>query len=129
MFSKLSKAWIILYPWLLIVSWQTIAEPNIEEFSIKPGLCIVEKGKQCKQSFIFYWRLSKALHACLYQTKNLVELHCETSKEVELIKILDLKLSDTFILKTADTRLERDISVRQLTTDIRQVRRHVWSVF
>lgn len=113
----------------MIASWQTIAEPYIEEFSIKPGLCIVEKGKQCKQSFIFYWRLTKALPACLYQTKNLIELHCETSREVELIKTLDLKLSDTFILKTANTKVKRDVSVRQLTTDIRQVRRHVWSVF
>jgi predicted metal-dependent enzyme (double-stranded beta helix superfamily) len=56
-------------------------------------------------------------------------LHCETSREVELIKTLDLKLSDTFILKTANTKVKRDVSVRQLTTDIRQVRRHVWSVF
>lgn len=129
MYFKYSKTYLIFFHTLLIASWQTIAEPSIEEFSIKPELCIVEKGKHCKQSFIFYWRLSKAIPACLYQTKNLVELHCETSKEVELIKTLDLKLSNTFILKTADTQVERDVSVRQLTTDIRQVRRHVWSVF
>jgi len=114
-----------------IATFNSAAKPNslIEEFTIKPGLCIVEEGKPCKQSFIFFWRLTKAIEACIFREQETLALFCEQKKHVEVTLYMDITQSDEFILRAQDSQLKHAILVRQLTRDIRQVRRHVWSVF
>jgi len=125
---KQKVLFIILY---FAVIFNSSAQPIsvIEEFTIKPGLCIVEEGKPCKQSFIFSWRLRQVIEACLYRGENNQSLHCASKKKVEVTLFMDLNLSDQFFLRVNNNQAQQDILVRQLTRDVRQVRRHVWSVF
>jgi len=125
------KKQIGLFFFCFTVTFNSNAKPNslIEEFTIKPGLCIVEKGKPCKQKFIFFWRLKKAIEACIFHGQADHSLFCEQKKEVEVTLYIDIAKTDEFTLRTHESQLKHAILVRQLTRDIRQVRRHVWSVF
>lgn len=116
----------------LVFTTSSVAANNsiIEAFTVKPGLCIVEKGQACRQSFIFYWRLSNAYPACIYQGNSLRPLICvEAKKEMEKELYIALNLSDTFTLKVAQKQQSQQIHVRELGKDVRQARRHLWSVF
>lgn len=103
---------------------------KIETFVVKPGLCIVERGQVCRQSFSFDWRLNQVANACLYQAKQIQPLRCIADKQQEGLKLLlELEHSKQFKLKVADLEAQQSIQVRELGKDVRQSRRHLWSVF
>lgn len=114
---------------MLLFSGAIQANSKVEAFIIKPGLCVVEQGSKCKRVFTFHWRLSGHFRACLYQGDETGALKCEHKKEVTFTEKVNLEHSDFFTLKVENEKQQQDISVRYLTSELRQVRRHVWSVF
>ncbi|WP_462156860.1 DUF3019 domain-containing protein [Pseudoalteromonas sp. GB56] len=108
---------------------EVLAADVIEEFSIKPSLCIVEQDEQCHRRFIFYWRLREPLEACLFAKNKEVAIHCETASEVTIVREIELGMSQWYELRALEQNKSEAILVRQLRSEVRQVRRHIWSVF
>ncbi|SET78098.1 DUF3019 domain-containing protein [Thalassotalea agarivorans] len=105
---------------------------KVELFTIKPSICVVEEGQSCTQYFTFHWRLDREIDTCLHQQKLEQALHCaKKTKEVKIDLAIDIDATSAFRLKTADHIAldERTIDVRILGKEVRQSRRHLWSVF
>ncbi|MFY8274573.1 DUF3019 domain-containing protein [Pseudoalteromonas sp. SSDWG2] len=117
------------FVFITALSFSVSAQNEIKEFSIKPALCIVEQEKLCHQRFIFYWRLTQPMQACLFKASEDEPLHCAYTKEVKLTKDIVLLESQEFELRSPQQAVKETIFVRQLRADVRQVRRHIWSVF
>lgn len=107
-------------------------ETKIESFDIIPSICIVAKETTCTQDILFSWQLNQADSSCLYQKNKSEPLFCSSLQNNAVALRLTLKRENEFIIRLTDRPQKNKrshIAVRELGKDIRQSRRHLWSVF
>jgi hypothetical protein len=120
---------------LLLLSLTVMAadEPMIESFNIMPSICVVAKANSCQQKIRFQWRLSHSGKSCLYQTGKEEPLYCSDSQQQTNVSLmLTVEKENEFIIRLAGAsqrEVRRRLKIRELGRDVRQSRRHLWSVF
>ena len=120
---------------LLLFSLVINAAPNpmIESFTIVPGVCVVAREDNCKQDIRFLWQLSYASDSCLFLAGEEKPLYCSYMQpQSSIVLTLNVKKDNEFIIRlmgTSDKEMRRRLIVRELGKDVRQSRRHLWSVF
>lgn len=109
------------------------SNPMIESFSILPNICVVARETSCEQNIRFQWRLSHASNSCLYLLGDEKALYCsDMQQQTSIVLTLNVKKDNEFILRLVEVpgkEVRRQLKVRELGKDVRQARRHVWSVF
>ncbi len=105
----------------------------IESFSIKPSICIVERDATCKQNIRFQWHLSRPGNTCLYQVGVQQPIFCDVDKQhSSIVLMLSVEKENNFILRLSGSyisEIHRKLNIRELGKDVRQSRKHLWSVF
>jgi hypothetical protein len=111
---------------------QAANNPMIESFSILPSICVVARENSCEQDIRFQWRLSHASNSCLFLVGEEKALYCSDMQQLTSIVLrLNVQKENEFILRlgASNKEMRRQLKVRELGKDVRQSRRHLWSVF
>jgi|GEM_PF-6443274 len=117
---------------LLSTMIQAANNPMIESFSILPSICVVARENSCEQDIRFQWRLSHASNSCLFLVGEEKALYCSDMQQLTSIVLrLNVQKENEFILRlgASNKEMRRQLKVRELGKDVRQSRRHLWSVF
>jgi len=121
----------------IILLWSITTKASdaivIESFEIKPSICIVARDNNCQQKIHFQWRLSQAGASCLYRVKESKPLYCsEMQQNTSIVLAMTVDKNNEFVLRVSNhlaAEARQQLIVRELGRDVRQSRRHLWSVF
>lgn len=117
---------------VMIVLIATCAQVNASEaeFTITPAVCVVQPGEVCRNGFIFRWRLPSPMKACIIRKSTQTTLYCSQpsiNHQIELA--LELSKSETFLLQAHSYNKQQTVLVKSVVIEVRQAKRHIWSVF
>jgi len=105
----------------------------IESFEIKPSICIVARDNNCQQKIHFQWRLSQVGGSCLYRVGENKPLYCSKMEQnTSIVLAMSVEKSNEFVLRLSgqsNREARKQLTVRELGREVRQSRRHLWSVF
>jgi hypothetical protein len=130
---KITIQSLIIISLLLSLTTRASSDILIESFQIMPTICVVARDNSCQQNIRFQWKLSNESKSCLYQVGNKTPLYCsDMEQQASVVLMLDVEKENEFILRLSGTsvhEVRRQLKVRELGKDVRQSRRHLWSVF
>lgn len=105
----------------------------IESFKIKPNICVVARGNNCQQKIHFQWQLSQAADSCLFRTGQQKPIYCSSMQQsTSIVLAMNVDKENEFFIHVSvfpTIVAFNKLKVRELGRDVRQSRRHLWSVF
>lgn len=122
MYSKLLIA--------LFLVFSHTAHSKITSFTITPAVCVVQAGEVCSNGFVFNWQLETPMKACIVRARTEKILYCSKPSINHQIELpLELSESETFLLNAQTHNKQQQVLVKSVVIEVRQAKRHVWSVF
>lgn len=126
----LRKLYLYLIPLSLTSISTSAQQAPMNDFEIKPHICISEQNEACVTGLEFIWRLAEPQIACirspeqrLFCTKKQTGTHFE---EVSLEKATNYTL---YSPANSFPSLTRQVKVLYVGLDVRLIRNHPWSIF